>query len=130
MPTVLDKQGAVDQSFLQQVYAVMPFAKPITSLTGSADALNPHAAGNYVVNTAGVDAMTLAAPTDILDDGLMICVQSNTTNAHTITATSLLANGTAIKTTATFAAFKGAGVLLRAYNGVWQVISSTGITFS
>jgi hypothetical protein len=74
--------------------------------------------------------MTLAAPTAGVDDGLSIAVYSDSTQAHTITATSLFAAGVALKTTATFAAFRGAGLQLRAYNGVWQVIATTGITFS
>jgi len=77
-----------------------------------------------------VDAMTLAAPTAGLDDGLVIAIYSDTLNAHTITATSLLANGTALKTTATFAAFRGAGLVLRAFNGVWQVVANTAVTLT
>lgn len=102
---------------------------PAVELNGSADAIPAGVAQLYIVKTGGVDAMTLAAPTQA-QEGNIIGVYSDTTNAHTITATSLLANGTAIKTTATFAAFKGAGVLLRCTNLVYTVLSSTGITFS
>lgn len=98
-------------------------------LGGSADAIPSTVPGDYVVKTAGVDAMTLAAPT-LANDGIVISVFSDTTNAHTITATSLLANGTALKTTATFAAFRGAGLILKASNLVWHVLSSTAITFT
>lgn len=122
--------GAVDRALMQDVIDGDCFEAPPVVLAGSADAINSHAAGNYVVTTAGVDAMTLAAPTAGVDDNLTIAIYSDTTNAHTLTATALLANGTALKTTATFAAFRGAGLLLRAYNGVWQVIGSTGITFT
>jgi hypothetical protein len=130
MPVSVLKQGAVDQSWLNDLYAANPYSKPITLLTGSADVLNPSASGNYIVNTAGVNAMTLAAPRVGVDDGLVISVVSDTTNAHTITATSLLANGTALKTTATFAAFRGAGIVLRAFNGVWQQIGNTVVTLT
>jgi len=102
----------------------------ITFLTGTADAINPHFAGNYVVDTGAADLMTLAAPTSEVDDGLSINVWSDSNFAHTITATSLFANGTALKTTATFAAFRGAGLGLRAMDGVWHVIAQTGITFT
>ena len=122
--------GAYTTDSQQDIIDGDAFEGPITQLTGSADAINPHASGNYVVKTAGVDAMTLAAPTVGTDDGLSISVYSDTTNAHTITATSLLANGTALKTTATFAAFRGAGVTLRAFNGVWQVIGNTAVTLT
>ncbi len=99
------------------------------NLTGSADAINPAVAQLYIVKTAGVDSMTLAAP-PASAEGNIIGVISDTTNAHTITATSLLANGTALKTTATFAAFRGAGIFLRACNGVWQQIMNTAVTLT
>ena len=115
--TVLAPSAILSQLTLQPIF-----------LGGSADAI-PVAPGVYIVKTAGVDAMTLAAPT-LAQDGIVISVHSDTTNAHTITATSLLANGTALKTTATFAAFRGAGLILKASNLVWHVVSSTAITFT
>jgi hypothetical protein len=96
---------------------------PPIKLGGSADAIPVTGPGNYIVTTAGVNAMTLAAPT-AGQDGIVITVFSDTTNAHTITATSLLANGTALKTTATFPAFRGAGLILKASNLVWHVLSN------
>ena len=102
----------------------------IVTLSGAADAIPPHVPHTYVVTKAGVDAMTLAAPTATTDDGLIIVVTSNTANAHTITATGLLQTGTASVNVATFAAQKGAGVTLMAYQGKWNVLSSVGITFS
>lgn len=96
--------------------------QPAIFLAGTADAL-AIAPAFYVVKTAGVDAMTLAAPT-AANEGIIIDVWSDTANAHTITATSLFANGTALKTTATFPAQRGAGVTLRACNLVWHVLSN------
>lgn len=96
---------------------------PATFLTGSADAIPAGVAGNYIVKTAGVDAMTLAAPT-AAQEGNVISIFSDTANAHTITATSLFANGTALKTTATFPAFRGAGIMLKVVNGVYHVLSN------
>jgi hypothetical protein len=100
------------------------------TLGGTADAISPHLAHTYVVTKAGVDAMTLAAPTATTDDGVIITVTSATANAHTLTATGLLQTGTASVNTATFAAQKGAGLTLMAYQAKWNVISSVGITFS
>jgi len=96
---------------------------PAIFLSGSADAIPAGVAGFYVVKTAGVDAMTLAAPT-AAQEGNIIQIWSDTTNAHTLTATSLLANGTALKTTATFPAFRGAGLTLRVCNLVYHVMSN------
>jgi hypothetical protein len=96
---------------------------PATFLAGSADAIPAGVAGFYVVKTAGVNAMTLAAPT-LAQEGNIIEIASDTTNAHTLTATSLLANGTALKTTATFPAFRGACLRLRACNLVYHVLSN------
>lgn len=126
-----DHQGVFDKSAVNDINMQNPAGAPISLLTGSADAIIfEDVVPNYVVKTAGVDAMTLGAPTAGEDDSTMISVVSDTLNAHTITATGLFANGTALKTTATFAAFRGAGLLLRAFNGVWQVIYSVGVTFT
>lgn len=102
----------------------------LVALSGTADALSPHLAHVYIVTKAGVDAMTLAAPTATTDDGIVITITSATANAHTLTATGLLQTGTANVNTATFAAQKGAGLSLMAYQAKWQVTSAVGITFS
>lgn len=127
MPTYVGTHhGSVDQSFCQDIINGDSFQGPITYLTGSADALNPHVAGNYVVKTGGVDAMTLAAPTAVVDDGICINVWSQTAQAHTITATALVAAGVSAKTTITFPAFAGAGITLRAINGLWHLTGGGG----
>jgi len=123
-------QGAITGDVIQQSVDCDAFNALPTLLIGSADAINPHVSGNYIIKTAGVNAMTLGAPTVGADDNLNIQLWSDTTNAHTLTATSLLANGTALKTTATFAAFRGAGLGLRAFNGVWQVTANTAVTLT
>jgi len=124
-PTSVDLSGSKTTTLL----TVGAINEPAINLTGSADAIPNSVPGNYEVKTAGVDAMTLAAP-PASAEGNIVSVVSDTTNAHTITATSLFANGTALKTTATFAAFRGAGLSLRASNGVWQVQTSVGVTFT
>lgn len=101
--------------------------------------------GSSVITKAGVAALTLAAPkagaqnwqniggflkNNGGQDGTVLVITSSTLFAHTITATGLLGTGTASVNLATFAAFAGAGVVLLAYNGLWLVLSSTGVTFS
>ena len=83
-----------------------------------------------LLTKAGVDAMTLAAPVATTQDGMVITITSTTANAHTVTATGLLKTGSASVNLATFAAFAGAGFTVMAYQGLWYVIASTGITFS
>lgn len=90
----------------------------------------PVVAGQYVITDAGIAALTLAAPVAGTQDGLTISVISATGFAHTITATGLLQTGSAAVNVATFAAFAGAGLTLKAYNGFWQVSAPVGITFS
>jgi hypothetical protein len=46
-------------------------------------AIAPHTPATYMITKAGVAAMTLAAPTTVVDDGLIITVVSSTANAHT-----------------------------------------------
>lgn len=81
------------------------------------------------VTKAGVAAMTLAAPV-AADEGVELEVKSTGAYAHTITATGLLQTGAAATDVATFAAYAGAGVRLRAKNLKWQVVYSVGVTFS
>lgn len=99
-------------------------------LSGSTDAISPNISADYMITTAGVDAMTLAAPTAIVDDEKTIVLSSSTANAHTLTATGLLKTGTASVNVATFAAQAGAGLTLKAYNAKWYVTAAVGITFS
>jgi len=123
--------GAYDKSATQDIIDGDSLQGPIILLSGSADAINPHVAGNYIVTTAGVDAMTLAAPTAGADDGLSINIYSNTAYAHTLTATGLLQTGQSGKTgVLTFAAYAGCGCTLRAYGGYWQVLSSQSMTYT
>lgn len=97
--------------------------QPAIFLTGTADAIPSTVPGVYVIKTGSADAMTLAAPTAAAE-GNIIEIWSDTLFAHTLTATTLLANGTALKTTATWPAFRGAGLVLCARNLVWHVLSN------
>lgn len=86
----------------------------------------------YVLDKASaLSATTLGAPGKD-QDGLAITLTSTTNAAHVITATSLINDGAtgAPHTTLTFAAFKGAGIRLRALQGLWQVESNNIVTVS
>lgn len=91
-------------------------------------AVNPHVAAKYIITKAGVAALTLAAPTVGLEDGLLIEIISNTANAHTITTVALLRTGTANTNVLTYAAQIGASVILQAYQGKWFLSSATAVT--
>jgi hypothetical protein len=82
-----------------------------------------------ITKTGSLAAMTLAAPT-AAQDGLLLTVTSATAFAHTITATSLIEDGVTggAKTTATFAAFAGATIVLVAYNLKWHTVSLKAVT--
>jgi len=132
-PKQVSTGGAAD-SFVADAVNALPEGSQVT-LSGAADAISPNKAGLYHVSRAGVDAMTLAAPNSGDqatggDDGKEIQLISTTANAHTLTATGLLQTGSASVNVATFAAFAGAGLRLRAFAGKWQVLQQVGITFS
>lgn len=81
-----------------------------------------------MVTKATAAALTLAAPTATTHDGIEITVIATTAAAHTVTAPSNKINGgSAI---ATFAAAIGNGVTFVAYQGVWYVKRSLGVTLS
>jgi len=70
---------------------------------------------------------TIPPPTDG-DDGTVLTIISTTAFAHTVTAGANKLNGN--KVTATFGAAAGNGLCLVAYNGVWYIRSSVGITLT
>lgn len=118
--------GAYDSGAQQDLIDCDPFQAGPIELSGTTDVLNPQQGGNYIVKTGGVNAMTLAAPRVGIDDGVCIQVWSDTANAHTITCPgAIVAAGEALKTVITFPAFRGGGVSLRAYNGVWQLVGQS-----
>lgn len=88
-------------------------------------------AGWRLITYGAALAITMKAPILGEDDFKLIQVVSATAFAHTVTLPSaLFATGAALNTIATFAAFAGAGFVVRIYNGKFLVISSVGITFS
>jgi hypothetical protein len=103
---------------------------PAIQLTGSADAINPSLPANYVIKTAGVDAMTIATPT-VAQEGNYFYISSDTANAHTLTAASAcFSNGTAATTVVTFKAFKGSNIVFVVRNLTYHVISSNVTSFA
>jgi hypothetical protein len=103
-------------------------------LSGAADAIPVNVGTIYMVTTAGVDAMTLAAPVaggpGVGNDGVIIYIVSAGAHAHTITSTGNFNTGAAAVNEVTFAAHAGASVLIMAYNGAWYVLASNAASFS
>lgn len=121
--------GSFDQAAQRDVLAST--ANLITTIVGAADALQWPA--NYAVNSAGVDAMTLAQPTagdpqSGGDDGKCIVVTDVGGQAHTITTA---ANGIVNnKHVITFNGTKGSTVTLQAWNGIWLVLDPNGVAIA
>lgn len=90
----------------------------------------PNRDTTVLLDKAGVAAMTLAAPGKDQDNNFKMWITSNTAQAHTVTATSLLSTGSANVSVATFAGSKGAGFMVVPMQGLWNVVSQIGITFS
>ena len=104
-------------------------------LLASSGAVPPHNAQRYIITLASAASLTLAAPTaggpGVGDDGKMVSIISNTAFAHTLTATGLFNSGvSAAVNLATFAAFKGATIVLMAYQGRWDVFTLNGVVMS
>ena len=76
----------------------------------------------YNINTASAVAITLPAPL-LSMNGTTYTFTSNTAFAHVITATNLIQSGVGgqPKTTVTFNAIQGAGLILTAENGLWNI---------
>jgi predicted RecA/RadA family phage recombinase len=76
-------------------------------------------------------AMTLAAPT-AAQEGTELIITAGSAYAHVVTATGLYEDGVTggSKTTATFGAFAGATITLRAVNLKWTVVSKNVVTIS
>lgn len=96
-------------------------------LTGSADAVLSSISTYNVIQSTGVDAITLPTPV-AGDEGNIIDIWSATAHAHTVTAASacFAVGVTGNKTVCTFPAFPGAGIKLRVCNLLYHVISSGG----
>lgn len=92
-----------------------------------------NAAGLAVITKGTAAALTLAAPVAGVPavggmDGLLLSILSTTAAAHTVTAPSNKINGGSA--VITFSAAIANNATLRAYNGIWYVMGSTGATLS
>jgi hypothetical protein len=103
----------------------------VVHLTGSTDVI-PVKSGVISIDTAGVDATTLATPLagapGVGDDGKCITVVDSGGHAHTITMTAnkLVPSHHVL----TFGGTAGSYVILQAINGLWYIVGSSGVTAS
>jgi hypothetical protein len=121
--------GVYDQSAQRQLQNVLCQGAAST-LVGTVDPIA--FPGNTQVNSAGVNAMTLATPLagdqPAGDDGKTVFVVDLNGAAHTITtAANKIINS---KHIATFNGTIGSNVTLRAMGGIWVPISLAGVTIS
>jgi hypothetical protein len=107
-----------------------PLITPPVTLASASGAVTV-SPGTVKITKAGVAALTLAAPTTA-QEGIEIEFTSATANAHTLTATGLLNDGVTggAKDLATFAAFVGASITLKAVALKWNVISLNAVLIS
>lgn len=84
-----------------------------------------------LLTKAGVNAMTLAAPTATTHDGVIIEIVATTANAHTVTATTIGFNAAdAAGDVGTFSGAVGDGLRVLAYQGEWYVLNNIGVTIA
>lgn len=123
LPSDFPYAEIINKMFVPGLETNGPVQLTATNLSGSADALTG-VAGRYVIKTAGVDAITLAAPNASME-GNLIEIWSDTANAHTITCPSaIIKAGEAAKTVITFPAFAGAGCVLRVVGVTYHLVGS------
>jgi len=123
MSSTLNK-GAFTDDAVQKLLAG-PFV-----LVAANGAIDPHTANRFLFTKAGVAAMTLAAPTAGVDDGLELQFISTTANAHTVTATGLFVDGAAHVNVATWSSNAGGQLSIVAYQGKWYVQNLQAVTMS
>jgi len=116
--------GLLSPSFAGRVEGTTQNA---VQLIGSADAVLSNVSSYNVIQSGGVDAITLPTPV-AGDEGNIIDIWSATAHAHTVTAASacFAVAVTGNKTVCTFPAFPGAGIKLRVCNLLYHVISTGG----
>jgi len=130
--------GAYSQDCQQDLIDADAFQAGLNVLTGTTDAIvvpatqNFPYSYNFVISTGSADAITLTLPRVGLDDNFTIAIFSDTAFAHTVTLPSAAYSHGAVgqATVATFSAFRGAGMVLRGFNGTWQVVSASGVAFA
>lgn len=87
--------------------------------------------GVVVIAKTSAAALTIAAPTATTDDGNELTIYSVTLFAHTVTFTTSGFNSSGTdQDVATFTAFKGNSMTLRAYQGNWYVVGTKNVTLA
>jgi hypothetical protein len=82
--------------------------------------------GRYVITKGSIATITLAAPTAGREDGLALQFLSSTAFAHVVNFGGSLQDGGGHTNSMTFPAQPGAILELVAFNGKWNVVSTTG----
>jgi hypothetical protein len=125
--TIVDVVAA-NVALVEPEYAT-PFGDDLQIM--SADGAIMIRPGTVVITKGSAAALTLAAPTSGVHDGMIMNIVSNTAFAHTVTQTTPGFNGGgAASDVGTFAAAIGNGMTLAAYQGRWLVMNNTGVTLA
>lgn len=105
-------------------------AAAVTSYSISGAITVPLTDQKIEINDASAAALTLGAP--LADTTPRIIITSASAAAHTVTAVTLLADGTSttLKSTATFGPHVGATLELLGVNGVWNVCSVENVALA
>lgn len=126
---ITDKGNVLTPNTINLINAAIAGGGVPTVITANG-AVDPHTSAQYLFTKAGVAAMTLAAPTVTTDDGVTISLTGTTTDQNTVTATGLFKCGTAAVNLATWPAQAGGTITIKAYQGLWYVISNNLVVFS
>lgn len=85
----------------------------------------------FVITKGTAAALTVAAPTATVHDGVEMVVVAATAAAHTLTATTIGFNaGNAASDVGTFGGAIGDSMAFVAYQGEWLVISNINVTLA
>lgn len=106
-----------------------PYVDDIVSYGEDGAIAVPNKNTTIYLTKGSAGAYTLAAPT-FAQNGVRLTITSQTAFAHVITATALVADGASgsPEDIITLAAFKGAGCILVADNGLWDVVAGAAAT--
>jgi hypothetical protein len=85
--------------------------------------------GIHLLTKAGVNAMTLAAPS-AAQEGMRLVIIAGTANAHTLTYTTGFGAGGAGLDVGTFGGAVGDAIVLLAINETWYVESTRNVTIA
>lgn len=123
--TLTDWTGLQDGADLDRP----PFSDDVISVGENGAIACPLRDSTIVLTKATALASSTLADPPKDRDGLTVTVTSATDAAHVITGT--FADGTTgAHTTATFAAFNGASMVLKAQQGVWNTVALEAVTIS